>query len=141
MKSILFVCTGNTCRSPMANALFINLLDEYGLSGRICSESRGFSTADGSRVAKNAVLVMNELGIDISGHVPSQLTLGDIDGFDLFSVMTDTHAYILEKAGVPSEKINVLGSGISDPYGESAGVYRACRDDIKEALVCLISQL
>ena len=71
--NILFICTGNTCRSPMAEG-YLNSKKLYGVT----AQSRGIA-ADGSPVSENSKTVMAEAGIDISGHVSRQVTDTDID--------------------------------------------------------------
>lgn len=119
---ILFVCTGNTCRSPMAEGYIKTL-------GFDC-ESRGLA-ADGSKVSENSATVMSEIGIDISSHISKQLTKGDIDAFDTIICMSKSHADYLQSLGIECE---VLGNGINDPYGGDIDTYRNCRDDIIRAL-------
>ncbi len=119
---ILFVCTGNTCRSPMAEGYLKSL-------GFDC-ESRGLA-ADGSKVSENSAKAMSEINIDISGHISKQLTKTDIDNFDTIICMSKSHYDYLNSLGVECE---VLGNGISDPSGGDIETYRKCRDEIIKAL-------
>lgn len=119
---ILFVCTGNTCRSPMAEGYLKTL-------GFYC-ESRGLA-ADGSRVSENSAKVMQEMDIDISNHVSKQLTPDDVKNFDTIICMSKSHCDYLNAFGIECE---VLGDGISDPFGGDITVYRNCRDEIIKAL-------
>lgn len=120
---IIFVCTGNTCRSPLAEGYLKskNIPDLQVLS-------RGLF-ADGSPVSENSRIVAEESGIDISNHISKQLTNADLDA-DRFYCMSDSHRQMLLSVGIPQEKIFVLGGGIDDPYGGSIGLYRVCRDEI-----------
>lgn len=138
MKRILFVCTGNTCRSPMAEGLFRNLVEQKGLSDDYLCESAGLNAIDGVPVSDHAQEALSELDIDISDHRARQLTPEMLEEFDVFAVMTNRHRQLLENAGVPQEKIVILGGGIDDPFGGDLDIYRLCRDQIDEALPCLL---
>lgn len=124
---ILFVCTGNTCRSPMAEGLFRKLAPEHQC------QSAGLSAVPGQPASPQAVLCCGELGADISGHRSRQLTRGELPDWDMFFPMTRAHGAVLESAGVPPEKL-YYPSEIADPYGGNIDVYRACRDEIMEEL-------
>ena len=132
MIHILFVCTGNTCRSPMAKAIFANRSYELGINCIFSSAALGF--CDDSNVSPNAVTVCNEIGLDISFHKPRIIREYDIDVTDIFVVMTQDHALILRSIGVPQSKIYVLGGGIPDPYGSDMVTYRRCRKSIEQAI-------
>lgn len=122
MKRIVFVCTGNTCRSPMAEGY---LKSQKGENYEIIS--RGLST-DGSPAAENSVAVMAEIGIDISSHISRQLSYSDIEKADVIVGMTASHIDVLEALGVDKLKCCVLG--ITDPFGGDLLCYRSCRDEI-----------
>lgn len=130
--NILFVCTGNTCRSPMAEGY----LRSKGLDG-VTVLSRGLA-CDGSPVSLNSKTAMAEAGIDISGHISQQITDLDINKADKIICLSTSHKAVLLSAGVPADKLFVLGNGISDPFGGDITVYRRCRDEIFEAVDALI---
>lgn len=130
MKKVVFVCTGNTCRSPMAEGYLKSKKDKgYEII------SRGLA-ADGSPAANNSVVALLEKGIDISSHVSRQMTYEDAEKADVIVCMSASHADVLEALGVDKLKCYVLG--ISDPFGGDLDLYRACRDEIFEGIDELI---
>jgi glycine hydroxymethyltransferase len=90
MSSILLVCTGNICRSPMASGFLSMLLGERGV-GEVRVESCGVSAWDGSPATPEAVEAMREQGIDISNHVARRMTRRLIDSADLVVAMASEH--------------------------------------------------
>ena len=136
MKTIIFVCTGNTCRSPMAQGLFRVLAEKYGLRDVECT-SCGLAAYTGMPVTANAVRAAAEFGADISAHRARALTEYLLSEGDLFVCMTQHHADLLRKY-LPAEKICVLGGGIADPYGGELEDYRNCAAQIYAALETMI---
>lgn len=126
MKKIVFVCTGNTCRSPMAEA-YLKSKKSTGFD----IISRGLA-ADGSPASDHSVSVMAELGLDLKDHTSSQLNYMDTESADIIVCMSSSHADLLEALGIDKLKIHVLG--ISDPYGLGIEDYRKCRDEIIAAI-------
>ncbi len=129
---ILFVCTGNTCRSPMAEGLFRKMAQENGRDDFICG-SAGLSAIEGQPPSEHAIEACREVGVDISTHRAHRITAEDLLSWDLLAAVSRTHAYILEKAGAPANKIYVLGD-LPDPFGCSIAEYRQSRDGIQKAL-------
>lgn len=138
-KKIMFVCTGNTCRSPMAEAIFNHLAMEKGLEVR--AESMGIATATGTPISENSVIVCNEIGIDISNMRSNSYEdkLKWFDEYDKFYCMSTGHKYFLMvQENVPSDRIEVMN--ISDPYMCGIDVYRHCRDEIYSAVEEILKQ-
>ena len=124
--NILFVCTGNTCRSPMAEG-YLKSLGLKNVSVKSCGLA-----ADDSPVSENSVKALKEIGIDISGHISKNITAEDLEWADKIICMSHSHKAYLEPYA--KEKLSVLGDGISDPFICGLEVYRACRDEITKAI-------
>ena len=132
---IIAVCTGNTCRSPMAEAM---LRARFGDTADVCS--RGIM-ATGAGASEESIEVMREMGYDISDHISRRLTPEDIKSADLILAMTVNHKRIIS-ASVPDAKDKVftlceyagIKGDIEDPYGLGISEYRKCANKIKEAV-------
>ena len=126
-KYIAFVCTGNTCRSPMAEGIFNQKAEQKGLAVR--AVSFGMAAVKGVKPSQNAVTVCREIGVDISEHLSSFIYDYQIGDFDKIYCMSQEHAMILTQSiGYPQDKIEVLD--VADPYGGGIDIYRMCRDII-----------
>lgn len=131
--NILFVCTGNTCRSPMAEGIFRKIISDENLKD-INVTSAGISANNISKATKNAVDVCNEINVDLSKHISKSIFDININNIDKFVVMTNMHREMLLRLGINKDKIYVLGNQIDDPYGGDISIYRKCRDQIYDAL-------
>jgi len=119
MTKILFVCTGNTCRSPMAEALLRSKARERGLSVEI--RSAGVSTIDGLPVSPNAVQALRQRDIEHKG-ISHRLTMDAVEWADLILTMTTSHKRSLlhlypgavDKAYTLKEYTNLTDSVLQD---------------------------
>ncbi len=132
MKKILFVCTGNTCRSPMAEGIFKKLLSDRKIEGVECS-SAGLFAMSGDEACANAIKAAERFGADISAHRSRRITSYILDETDLFVCMTREQAASLSMY-VPHERVVVLGNGIPDPFGGDIETYMRCANSIRIAL-------
>lgn len=128
-RTILFVCTGNTCRSPMASAIARELLkgDASGLDTRVLSA--GISTGAGVPASPEAVEAMRGMGIRLDGHASRPLTRELLTQADIVFAMTGSHrARILQLDPESAGKVYLLDpsdADVDDPFGQSQQVYDA----------------
>lgn len=148
-KKILFVCTGNTCRSAMAAALARSILADRPLKGvRAEIVSAGLAAMPGDVASDGAVTVMREKGIDLSSHSSSLLTALDVEQADLVLTMTSGHRRALcRMAPQCAGKIYTLAqyageSGdVPDPFGQSEHVYRRVADVLEKLVASALQKL
>ncbi|MBR1482242.1 MAG: low molecular weight phosphatase family protein [Ruminococcus sp.] len=130
-KYIAFVCTGNTCRSPMAEAIFNQKAEERGLAVR--ARSFGLAAVSGMPASKHAVTVCAEIGVDLSTFRSHFIYDYDLSDFDRLYCMSEEHVQILtQSVGVSPERVVALD--IADPYGSGVEIYRLCREMIQTAV-------
>ena len=131
---IVMVCTGNTCRSPMAEALMRDALSKRGING-VTVTSAGLHCKAGMPASRNAAGVMAEYGIDISGHLSRAFEDIDASG-GLILCMTRAHAdaarLLTEGAEVHTISAYAgLAGDVSDPFGGDMSQYRGTAALIK----------
>ncbi len=150
-KTILFVCTGNTCRSVMAKGIFRKMLEEAGQEN-IKLTSAGTVALSGMKPPREVEEVMKEEGIDISSHQATRLTRDLIEEADLILVMDRSHRQtLLGMSPGASEKTFLLKElspdpgeeslDISDPLGGSLRTYEKAFREIKRCLEELLKKL
>ncbi len=140
-KTVLFVCTGNVCRSPMAAGLFYDKLVREKADGLVRIRSAGVWALEGLAASAYARQVMSERNLDIHSHRGRNITQQDVDEADLILVMTQRHKEIIRRDTTGAEgKVHLLTEmagqpyDIRDPYGGSLPEYRQTASELADLI-------
>jgi RpiB/LacA/LacB family sugar-phosphate isomerase len=147
MKTVLFVCTGNVCRSPMAEALFRRATSGRGAFRAL---SAGLGAMNDQPPTPHSVQAMRELGVDISTHRSLTLTAELVQQADYIFGMTHSHVdtivllypqaadktFLLREF---DESLDPFEKDIGDPIGGSYEVYENCRHQIEQGVTALLN--
>jgi len=149
---VLFVCTGNTCRSPMAETIFKQLaaervgclpeeLEEHG----VVVASAGIAAWGGGSASAGAIEAMRDIGADLAGHESQPLTEALVQQADIIWTMTAAHrAAILAQFPEAGGRTAVLSPDridVLDPIGGPVATYRACAEQIRQHLIARLDTL
>lgn len=144
--NFLFVCTANTCRSPMAEGILNKIAAEKGID--CSSDSAGLYSFDGQTANYKAIEVMKAYEVDLSNHKSRKLTQSIIDSSDMVLALTTTHRNLIKEIfkisnmklftlkeyekKLSNEEVDSLD--IADPYGGSIETYEICASQLYESI-------
>lgn len=138
--NILFICTGNTCRSPMAEGILRELAKEKGLDIKV--KSAGLVATEDGDISRDAISTLKDIGIDISDIRSKSVNEDLIQEADLILTMSQRHKgnltlkypYIREKVFLLNEYAFDMNKDVVDPFGMGRKYYEETRNEIYRAI-------
>jgi protein-tyrosine phosphatase len=146
---ILIVCSGNTCRSPLAAAMLRDALARDATWDDVTVSSAGTSAWDGSPASEGAYLVALERGLDLSNHRARMLTTSEVARADLILTVSEAHSRRVADLGGATKvhtlagfaNADVANAEIPDPYGGEVAHYRETAELIASLLPAITARL
>ena len=155
-KNIIFICTGNTCRSCMAEGIFRAVASAEGKEADFYAISRGINALDGDTASEHSVNALKNLwDINISLHKSKMLSVQDVLQGDLLLTMTRAHRdflkakfpdmstkiFTMKEYAYPNINKDSYSLDISDPYGLQYAIYENCAKEIYECVKVVIQKI
>ncbi|MCH7548839.1 MAG: low molecular weight protein arginine phosphatase [Candidatus Krumholzibacteriota bacterium] len=148
MKSIVFVCSGNTCRSPLAEVIARRVFASRTARDRVVS-SAGSSATEGMSASEHAVEIAQQDGLDLSDHRSRPLSKPIIEGADLIVTMGARHrsavgvidSDALDHTFMLTEFCDELDGDVPDPIGGDLETYRHTYDTILRCIESMAAKL
>ncbi len=128
-KKITFVCTGNTCRSPMAEAILRAEIKKRKIKWWDVA-SCGINAEVGGTISQNSETALGEIGIAVKDFKPRQLTEKILNASTLVITMTERQRLSLGERGNVRSAVEMCGFDVPDPYGCGIDIYRLTRDSL-----------
>ncbi len=147
-KLVVFICTANVCRSPMAEKLFEDALTKSDVKKKIRVFSAGLTAANGDQASENSRDAIKEIGLDLSDHRSMAATTTTLHNASAIFCMTESHRALMHLYFELDENFPIYlmrefiegadDKELPDPFGQDLKVYRECRDKMVEALPSLL---
>ena len=140
---VLFICTGNTCRSAMAEGILRHLAEQRGLELEIVS--RGIYASTGSPATYEAVSAMADLyGIDLSEHRSTKLSYYDLATSDFIYTMTQNHREMIEMTleddEISAKIVTFADEDLEDPFMGNMREYQACAKQLYNGVLRILEE-
>lgn len=137
---IIFVCTGNTCRSPMAQAIAKQKIKRMGLDKLIKVDSAGLKIKPGDVINEKAKIALKKLGVKIGKRMCKQFDFSKIGAKDLVITMTDTQKNYINLRNCFSVA-DFCKKEVADPFGLDQEVYDKTANQLEEAIEIILNRI